>query len=104
MVLKYIGKLFAENLRSADILARVGGEEFCVITTNMDPEKAEVLYERLRRLVVKQKISTGKEDITVSISVGVTTRLGETLEATMNQADKLLYQAKETGRNRVVIE
>jgi diguanylate cyclase (GGDEF)-like protein len=104
MVLKHMGKLFAENLRTADILARVGGEEFCVITTNMDRRKAEVLFERLRRLVVKQKIHTGKEDITVSISVGVTTQLGDTLEATMNQADKLLYQAKETGRNRVVID
>ncbi|MCP5103829.1 MAG: diguanylate cyclase [bacterium] len=104
MVLKYVGKLLADNLRTADILARFGGEEFCIITTNMDKQKAHILFDRLRRLVEKQKIPAEKEEISVTISIGVTTEIADSLDATLNLADKLLYQAKEAGRNRVVIE
>lgn len=104
IVLKYIGNLLAEDLRSADVLARFGGEEFCLITTNMDSEKANVLFERLRKLVAKQEIPTEQEKISLTVSIGVTTTLADTLENTINIADKLLYKAKDNGRNRTVIE
>lgn len=92
MVLKYIGKLLSDNLRTADLLARFGGEEFCLITTNMDKKKANVLFERLRRLMEQEKIPTEND------------RVSDSLEATINRADKMLYQAKQKGRNRVVVD
>ncbi|MCP4149731.1 MAG: diguanylate cyclase [bacterium] len=103
MVLKYVGKLLADNLRTADILARFGGEEFCIITTNMERNGAEILFKRLLKLVEMQKIPTEKESISITISIGVTTKVADSLDATINNADKLLYKAKEAGRNQVVI-
>ncbi len=103
-VLKFIGKLLKDNLRAADILARFGGEEFCIITTNLDKKKAKVLFERLRRMVEKQRIKTDTDSVSVTISIGVTTKVAETLEDTLNRADKLLYEAKNGGRNKVVID
>lgn len=103
LVLKYIGRLLADNLRSADVLARFGGEEFCIITTNMDGKKAHILYDRLRKMVESQQIPTDKEKISVTISIGVTITVGPSLEITINQADHLLYRAKAEGRNAVVI-
>lgn len=104
LVLKFIGKLLADNLRTADVLARYGGEEFCIITTSMDTENGMVLFERLRKLVEKQKIQLEREKISVTVSIGVTTKIGDSLDDTLKQADILLYQAKEKGRNRVVID
>ncbi len=104
MVLKFIAKLLADNLRTADVLARYGGEEFCVITTNMDKEKAGILFERLRKLVEEKEIQIESEKISVTISMGVTTQIADSLDETLNYADILLYQAKEEGRNRVVID
>lgn len=104
MVLKYLGKLLIENLRTADILARYGGEEFCLVTTNMNKEQAGILFERLRTLVEKQVIPTDAGPLTVTVSIGVTTKVFDTLDATLNHADELLYEAKEAGRNRVMID
>ncbi len=104
LVLKFVGKLMSQDLRTADLLARFGGEEFCLITTNMTPAGAKVLFERLRKLVEKQKIPTEQGEVSLTISIGVTTKVEKTLEATLNRADQLLYQAKQAGRNRVVIE
>lgn len=104
IVLKYIGKLLLDNLRTADLLARFGGEEFCLITTNMDKKKANALFERLRRVVEQEKIPTENDQVSLTISIGVTTQVSNSLEATLNHADKMLYQAKQKGRNRVVVE
>ncbi|MCP4218019.1 MAG: diguanylate cyclase [bacterium] len=104
IVLKHVGKLLDENLRDADILARYGGEEFCIITTNMKKEDAEVLFNRLRLLVETQQIPTDRDPISGTISIGVCTTISDSLDATINQADALLYKAKNAGRNRVEIE
>ena len=104
MVLKYIGKLLADDLRTADVLARFGGEEFCIITTNMDKAKANVLFERLRKLVERQEIPIENGNISITVSIGCTTRIAGSLDDSLKLADMLLYKAKEEGRNRVVIE
>lgn len=104
LVLKHIGKLLADNLRTADVLARYGGEEFCIITTSMDKDNAGVLFGRLRELVEQQTIQVEKEKISVTVSMGVTTKIADSLDDTLKQADILLYRAKEEGRNRVVID
>lgn len=104
MVLKFIGKLLAEDLRTADVLARFGGEEFCIITTNMDKAQANVLFERLRKLVEMQEIPIENGNISITVSIGCTTHIADSLDDTLKLADMLLYRAKEEGRNRVVID
>ena len=94
----------ADDLRTADVLARFGGEEFCIITTNMDKAKANVLFERLRKLVERQEIPIENGNISITVSIGCTTRIAGSLDDSLKLADMLLYKAKEEGRNRVVIE
>lgn len=104
LVLKYIGKLLLDNLRTSDILVRFGGEEFCILATNMKQRGAETLFEKLRQQVEENKIPTVNESISATISIGVNMQMESTLDAIINRADDLLYKAKQSGRNRVVIE
>jgi len=104
-VLITVARVIFENLRQEDIFARYGGEEFVVIARGIDNEGAKSLGERLRCLVEEIKITSPKgERIPLTVSIGVCTVPGG-LEASptelISQADKLLYRAKEGGRNRV---
>lgn len=103
IALKHISGMLSKNLREADVVARYGGEEFCVISTNMDKEKAEFTFERIRKLIEMNTIKTKEANIAITVSIGVTTRMLDSLDATINLADELLYQAKQSGRNRVII-
>ena len=103
-VLQDISKTLSKNLRGADIICRFGGEEFCIVCTNMSREEASITFERIRNLIKQEKIHTKKAVISLTISIGVTTRIFNSLESAINRADELLYKAKQSGRDRVVIE
>ena len=101
--LKQVARLLAANLRDADIVSRYGGEEFCVMTTNMSKQEAKMAFERIRKRIENAKIHTKSCEMTLTVSIGVTTRILDTLDATISLADEFLYQAKQNGRNRVII-
>lgn len=89
--------------RGSDVLARWGGEEFVLmlIDTRMPPAMAGL--ERLRARIEAMTVEHGGERIQVTVSAGLTEhRLGDNLTQTLERADKLLYQAKAKGRNRVI--
>lgn len=93
------------QLRPSDGLGRMGGEEFAAVLPSAGGAEAMLVAERLRRAVEKARIET--EDgrvIPCTVSIGSTCVAGreESFEAALNRADALLYQAKESGRNRVV--
>jgi two-component system cell cycle response regulator len=94
------------NLRSLDLVARIGGEEFVVVMPDTPPERARRIGERLRQKVEQEPFMvSGFEPIVATISVGVTTSrpsdgLGIDL---IKRADEAMYQAKHAGRNRVVV-
>ena len=111
MVLREVATLIRMNLRTSDVIARYGGEEFSAILNNTDNEKASEIAERIRLSIAEReyKLASG-ENIHVSISIGVSTihagnyhidvnKLGQQL---VQSADKCLYQAKQSGRNRVI--
>lgn len=94
--------------RPADLVARYGGEEFVAILPNTSQRGAELVAEKMRRLVRRQIIPhQGSEldaRITLSLGVAVTIPLPETSpEALIHRADDALYQAKHGGRDRVVV-
>jgi len=100
-VLRGLGALLSDRTREEDVVARLGGEEFLVLSTCV-PDNVDVFAERLRRTV---EVELG----TVTVSIGVHTEpatLGaawpEAVWAMVNRADHALYRAKEAGRNRVV--
>ena len=90
-------------IRSADVLARWGGEEFVLMLADTAMPSAVAVLERLRAHVAAMEIAVGATYVNLTVSVGLTEHLaGETLTQTLERADKLLYEAKAAGRNRVV--
>lgn len=111
LILKTVAKTMRSQLREYDIAARYGGEEFVLLLPFTKQEEAISVAERLRRAVEKkiidiEKVNTKNEvkHISVTISLGVHCYNSEQKpEELIMNADKALYQAKESGRNKVVV-
>lgn len=98
-----LADILRTSVSSDDIVARFGGEEFCILLKNVSPDKALEIFEKLREKVQNSVLtSTRGEEIRFTISLGVAINYEDTLEESINQADMLLYEAKQNGRNRVV--
>jgi len=99
-VLKSISKAVAKNIRDSDIFGRWGGEEFLIILPNTDIESSRKVAQKLRLLIEKSKIYEG---IKVTSSFGVAQfEEGDNMDSLIKRADNRLYDAKRTGRNKVV--
>ena len=99
----------SEILRSTtnrrDLVSRFGGEEFCVVLKNINRFSAYDIFERIREEIENAvTISDDGENIKFTASIGVVVHKDDGLDETMNQADMLLYKAKQNGRNQVIIE
>lgn len=102
LALKYIADLLNKDLRDGDILARMGGEEFCVLCINLDTKNAAMVFDRVRQTIADNPLVIGDLSIPITVSIGYNPLLGESLDKMIDDADKALYQAKKTGRNKVV--
>jgi len=103
--LQAVAKLLGETMRPGDLVARYGGEEFAIILPSTDETGAIAAAERLRRAIEKTSINCSPNvDIGITVSVGCADRQPNAMtpEDLVKAADTALYQAKETGRNRVV--
>lgn len=103
-VLRVVGALLHERFRSSDIVARYGGEEFCVIASNLSSITALDLFDEFRKSLEKMIIEIGETKVSVTVSIGITTKVTDHVETMISAADHLLYQAKHEGRNRVLID
>ncbi len=103
LAIQHMAEVLRESLPAEAIVARIGGEEFCALLPQ-GSEDAVVCCESIRRTLelAALDVSGSDEAIRLTISIGLTTELGASLEAMINCADTLLYQAKESGRNRLV--
>jgi diguanylate cyclase (GGDEF)-like protein len=101
-VLARVAELCGRQGRSADIVARVGGEEFAVLLLETDAIAAIRLAERLRTAIAQASIATTAGALSVTVSIGVSeAAAAESLTAFLKQADLALYRAKRDGRDRV---
>lgn len=101
-VLKYVAKTLIKNSRPFDFYGRWGGEEFLGIIRNITGRDLENLGNRLRLLVEASYLAQGEERLHVTISIGATlVKEGDTSDTLMKRADSLLYQSKNSGRNRL---
>lgn len=89
------------SLRKPDVLARFGGEEFVVLLPETPRERAWQVAERLREAIPQASANLVPGGVTVSIGVSHVGSGAPDLEALLGQADRALYAAKQTGRNRV---
>ncbi|MBL4836115.1 MAG: diguanylate cyclase [Kordiimonadaceae bacterium] len=106
MVLKEFANRVGKNIRGVDLAARYGGEEFVVMMPETPTDWAFMIADRLRQEVSDNGFDIGLETgpIKISVSIGVSTsRADMTPAQLLEDADKALYEAKESGRNKVVI-
>jgi diguanylate cyclase (GGDEF)-like protein len=102
-ILQLIAEVAKEALRSGDLLARVGGEEFALLLPGAEPAKALAIAERLREAVENTAFCVEEFDLHVTASFGVANfgLAGDTFDDALRRADGALYRAKQDGRNRV---
>jgi diguanylate cyclase (GGDEF)-like protein/PAS domain S-box-containing protein len=100
--LKMIARTLLYSSRSTDMVGRWGGEEFISIISNTNEKRLSEIAERYRSLVERSGLPMGENTLRITISAGATIALpGESPDAVIRRADKLLYESKNAGRNRV---
>ncbi len=100
-----LGQVLLAAARRGDVAARWGGEEFVLLLPETNQQQAVALAERLRNKISLIRLRCGDAEISLSASFGVAQRRKETsLDALIDSADKLLYRAKQLGRDRVVAD
>ena len=102
--LVHLSSVIKETLRPSDSVARYGGEEFIVILPEIGLEEAAATIERLQRELTKKFFLHENDRVLVTFSAGVAQRAPEeSQEDVIGRADKAMYEAKKTGKNRVVV-
>jgi diguanylate cyclase (GGDEF)-like protein len=102
--LRAVATAIAVHARPQDVVARFGGEEFCLLVPGVSLAGAEVFFERLRESIASLQINVKHHTLRVTISIGVCHRNDGDLHALITEADRLLYLATANGRNQVVCE
>ncbi len=103
-VLRRMGDLVRSSVRRIDIPCRYGGEEFALILPGTQLALAMNVAERLQEEVASAVLDLDGEEVRFSVSMGVTLSVagqGDSVESFVDRADKLLYEAKRDGRNRI---
>ncbi|MBC7454178.1 MAG: GGDEF domain-containing protein [Massilia sp.] len=102
--LKHLVKIVKDTLRSMDVIARFGGEEFLILLPETTAEAAALTMTRLQRELTKHFFLHDNDKLLITFSAGVALRAAnETQVALVARADKAMYQAKKSGKNRVIV-
>jgi diguanylate cyclase (GGDEF)-like protein len=104
--LRKLAHQIRRSLRTADIPGRYGGEEFIILMPETDLASGHKIAERLLKMARKVRISNNQTAFGFTISIGLAEQLQantQTLDQLVDQADKALYKAKQSGRNQVVM-
>jgi two-component system cell cycle response regulator len=105
-VLQEVGRLIHESTRAVDVTARYGGEEFVAYLPEATTQTAHQVAERIRTAIERHPFTLDGATIRVTISIGIAfhPEHGRDIRSLVSRADRALYRAKETGRNRVSVE
>jgi diguanylate cyclase len=104
-VLKSVAATVSNSIRVSDHIFRYGGEEFVVILSRINKETTKNLSEKIRREVERDYLVDGDNELKVTMSIGATIITPEDTEASLfERADKALYQAKQNGRNQILLD
>jgi diguanylate cyclase (GGDEF)-like protein len=101
--LKMVVETIKNNIRSSDIVARFGGEEFIILFPGTDKEEACRITERVREAIAGESEKIYREPLTISFGISTYPEDGTTQEELIKRADRALYEAKRLGKNRVII-
>jgi diguanylate cyclase (GGDEF)-like protein len=105
IAIQNIAKSCQSILRSQDKIARIGGEEFCVLLPYTTKKSASEVAEKLKEIISNISIVTTSGNVTMTVSIGVSDVEETDTEHTaiLKRADEKMYMAKKTGRNRVCL-
>ena len=104
LVLKKLAEVIRKNVRTSDIPARFGGEEFVVLLPRTDEKGALMVAERIRNEFRNSSVKVDGKDVWTSVSIGLSVLSEEdNIDSLIKKADEALYQAKRSGKDRVVI-
>jgi diguanylate cyclase (GGDEF)-like protein len=102
--LRQFSRILSLGLRAGDVLARWGGEEFLLILPSTPIEEAAGVAQRLRERCANSENWVNDPKLQVTFSAGITAHVScEAIDSTIARADALLYQAKDAGRDQVVV-
>jgi diguanylate cyclase (GGDEF)-like protein/PAS domain S-box-containing protein len=102
-VLRHLAARCRQNSRAMDIIGRYGGEEFVILLPETNLESARQTATRLRRTIIRTPFITAMGSLPITVSMGVAEATErDTFNALVEKADKALYRAKQTGRDRIV--
>jgi diguanylate cyclase (GGDEF)-like protein len=102
-VLRQVSSLFHQQLRKIDVVCRYGGEEFGILLTQVNPEQALSIAEKLRKMVEGWSFPGVPRTVTISAGAAAFPQHGTTRDELVRAADSALYAAKQAGRNRVCL-
>lgn len=104
-VLKMVATTISSAKRDADVVARMGGEEFAIMLPETTAQAASIVAERIRQMVHANSMQVGTDKLALTVSIGVAEATVSTsgVEAVLREADQALYQAKRSGRNQVCV-
>lgn len=102
--LQYFANLMRTAVRQTDLVARLGGEEFCLLLPDTDADQALLVAEKIRHKLARAALDLEGTPVTLTVSGGIAQlgADGDSLDMMTRNADEKLYQAKATGRNRIV--
>jgi diguanylate cyclase (GGDEF)-like protein len=104
-VLRNVAKAMTDHLRGTDICGRWGGEEFIAIVQNINLKSLSQISEKLHAMIANSTITVNEEKISVTTSIGaVMIHETDTMDSIIERADQLMYESKQSGRNRVTLE
>ena len=98
-----VANILNENLRDSDLMARFGGEEFCVLLENISLEEVERLFEKIRAVFENNIIKINGLEIKFTTSIGICYGMEDDLEEMIKKSDDGLYYCKNNGRNQIAI-
>ena len=101
-VLLHMAELLNDNLGSY-LVARFGGEEFCVLLDSINQSEASQFLDKFRQKIEQSQVSFDDNNIKYTISIGISDDVNNDLDDLIQKADQALYRAKHGGRNQVVI-
>jgi diguanylate cyclase (GGDEF)-like protein len=104
-VLRELAQRIDAEVRSSDVAARFGGEEFVILLENTSQHTAQQIAERIRQRIAAEPIRVAGQSLQLTISQGLAVRRdGDDVHTLLQRADAAMYQAKQRGRNCVAEE
>ena len=104
VAIKEVLCVLGKRLRDSDLLARFGGEEFCILLEDISLENTKMLFENIRKMFEENEISIDGIIIKYTVSIGIAYGKSTDIDDMLKVSDEALYEAKNGGRNRVIIE